>query len=412
MSREKTLEATLEQPLRKKWFLAALAIATFSTGMANSTLTIFATDIAKSLFGSATYVQIASVTQLSTLNMAAEVSGAIVLSVLAIKFRHKRLLSIGTAFIVASTIGSYLAPNLLTLQVFFALEGIGSVIIGVIAAVLIVEYLPENQRAKVISYLFSIGSAVTLVLIPLVGIAAEMGGWRFTILALGVPISILGLILTMFIVPSRLSPTNQANKSKSYVEGFRQIVKNKSATACLIANLLTIAGTEVAIFAIAFYKTQFAASTSQTIIVYETAMVLFILAPLVSGRLVTRFGAKKIAIVSTFIAACFTGVFFFIPNFWFSFVLDMAHVWFAAMALPAFAVLVLQQIPKYRATLFSLNNLFNNVGKVLAPLIGGLLLVASSGMYGAVGLTLAGTTVIGCVILFFAVKNSGDTQVF
>ena len=38
------------------------------------------------------------------------------------------------------------------------------------------------------------------------------------------------------------------------MEGFRQIIKDRSATACLIANLLTIAGTEVAVFAIAFYR--------------------------------------------------------------------------------------------------------------------------------------------------------------
>ena len=398
-------DLTLTKPLRKKWFLAALAIATFSTGMANSTLTIFATDIARSFFGSASYVQIASVTQLSTINMAAEVIGAILLSILAIKFRHKRLLSIGTFFIFVSAVGSYLAPNLLTLQVFFALEGVGSVIIGVIAAVLIVESLPANQRAKFISYLFSIGSAVTLVLIPLVGVAAAMGGWRFTIVILALPISIIGLILTLFTVPSKPLSNTEVVKRNPYLEGFKQIAKNKSATACLIANLLTIAGTEVAIFAIAFYQTQLAVTPSQTVIVYETAMLLFIFAPLVSGRLVTRFGAKMIALVSTFLAACFTGILFLIPNFWFAFIFDMAHVWFAAMAIPAFAILVLELLPQYRATLFSLNSLFNNLGKVLAPLIGGILLVASSGFYGAVGIALAGTTIIGCLILLFGVKR-------
>jgi len=398
-------DVTLTKPLRKKWFLAALAIATFSTGMANSTLTIFATDIAKSFFGSSSYIQIASVTQLSTINMAAEVIGAILLSILAIKFRHKRLLSIGTFFIFVSAVGSYLAPNLFTMQVFFALEGVGSVIIGVIAAVLIVESLPANQRAKFISYLFSIGSAVTLVLIPLVGVAAAMGGWRFTIIILALPISIIGLALTLFTVPSKPLLTNQVVKGNPYLEGFKQIAKNKSATACLIANLLTIAGTEVAIFAIAFYQTQLAVSPGQTVIVYETAMLLFIFAPLVSGRLVTRFGAKMIALVSTFLAACFTGILFLIPNFWFAFIFDMAHVWFAAMAIPAFAILILELLPQYRATLFSLNSLFNNLGKVMAPLIGGLLLVASSGFYGAVGIALAGTTLVGCLILLFAVKR-------
>ena len=97
---------------------------------------------------------------------------------------------------------------------------------------------------------------------------------------------------------------------------------------------------------------------------------------------------------------------FFVPILWLAIALDMIHVWFAAMALPASAILVLEQIPKYRGTLFFLNSLFNNVGKVLAPSIGGALLVFSSGIYGAVGVALGGMTIIGCAIILTLVKSS------
>jgi MFS family permease len=76
------------------------------------------------------------------------------------------------------------------------------------------------------------------------------------------------------------------------------------------------------------------------------------------------------------------------------------------MAIPAFAILILEQLPKYRATMFSLNSLFNNIGKVLAPLIGGALLIFLPGTYGGVGLALGGTTIVGCLILFFSVRES------
>jgi MFS family permease len=408
MSTRKQPDATPKQPNRRKWLIVTLAIATFSTGLANSILALFATDMAKTFFESTTAVAIGSVTQLSTINMAAEVLGAIVLSVLAIRFRHKRLLLVGTIFIVASAIGSFLAPNLLILQLFFALEGAGSVIIGVIAMTLIVDALPPNNRAKVVSYLFSIGAAVTLVMIPIVGLITQAGGWRLGFATLSLPVSIVGLILTLFLVPTKPLEMKPAATGNPYLDSFRLIIKNKSATACLIANLLTIAGTEVAIFAIAFYRIQFGATTQFTVMIYEVSIILFIIAPLVSGRLIPLFGAKRIAIITTFLAACFTGLFFFIPNIWVALTLDMLHVWFAAMAIPAFAVLVLEQMPKHRATLFSLNSFFNNIGKVLAPLIGGVLLVTSSGIYGIVGFTLAGTTVIGCLILVFAVKESRD----
>ena len=378
----------------------------FSTGLSNSILALFATDMVNTFYGSAVTVGVASVTQLSTINMAAEVIGAIVLSILAIKFRHKRLLFAGTIFIGISAVGSYLAPTLFTLQLFYALEGLGSVVISVIAMTLVADSLPPDQRAKVISYLFAVGSAVTLAMIPVVGLITEMGGWRLGFATLALPVSITGLVLTLFLVPQSRRPEQLAVKRNPYVEGFRQIIKSKSATACLIANLLTVAGTEVAIFAIAFYRIQFGASRGVTVMIYELSIILFILAPLVSGRLVTRFGAKPIALSTTFLAACFTGIFFFVPNFWLALALDMMHVWFAAMAIPAFAILILELMPKYRATLFSLNSFFNNIGKVLAPIIGGALLVFASGTYGIVGLALAGTTIIGCLVLLFSVKNS------
>jgi MFS transporter, DHA1 family, inner membrane transport protein len=407
MSSEKSVQSA-PPTLSKKWFLAALSTATFSTGLANAILTLFTINIAKTFYGSVTPVAVGSVTQLGTINMAAEVVGALILSILVIKFRHKRLLLIGTILIIVSSFVGYLAPDMLTLQLSFAIEGVGSIMIGVIAMTLIADSLPQGQRAKVISYLFAIGAAATLAMIPIVGILTEMGGWRFGLITLMLPISILGLILTFFVVPSKPVYRDQSIVKNTYTEGFRQIVKNKSATACLIANLLTIAGTEVAIFALAFYRIQFGASAAQSIMIYEVAVVLFILAPLVSGRLIPRYGAKRIAVISMVLAAVFTALFFFIPNFWLAFTLDMAHVWFAAMSVPAFAVLVLEQLPNYRATVFSLNNLFNNVGKVLAPLIGGTLLIISAGAYSTVGLVLGGTTLIGCVFLFLAVKDSGE----
>ena len=87
-------------------------------------------------------------------------------------------------------------------QFFFALEGVGSLIIGIIAAILIADSLPAEKRAKAIGYLFSIGAAVTLVMIPLVGVITEMGGWRSGLIVLVLPISLLVLVLSLFMLPS------------------------------------------------------------------------------------------------------------------------------------------------------------------------------------------------------------------
>jgi MFS family permease len=387
-------------------FLVPLVIAAFSTGLSNSIISLFATDIATTFFGSYTTVAVSAVSQLNTINMVAEFIAALVLSVLVVKFRHKRLFLAGTIFLTVSALGGYFAPTLQVFQFFFALEGVGSLIISIIAATIIADSLPAEKRAKAIGYLFSIGAAVTLIMIPLVGVITEMGGWRSGLIALVLPISLLVLVLSLFMLPSAPLKKDQSPKVNPYIEGFRQILKNRSAAACLIANLLTVAGTEVAIFALAFYRIEFSASRQLTVMIYELSIVLFLLAPLVSGWFVAKYGAKRVALLTTFLAACFTAIFFFVSNLWLAITLDMMHVWFAAMALPAFAILVLEQIPKYRGTLFSLNSLFNTLGKVLAPSIGGTLLIFSSGIYGAVGVALGGMTIMGCIIIFFLVNNS------
>ena len=408
LGRDNDVSETVQSQILKKRMFIPLAIATFSTGLSESILALFTTDIAKTFFGKSGPVAVAAVTQLSTINIFAEIIFALLLSFLVIRFRHKPLLQVGALLIVISAIGSYFAPTLIVLQMFYALEGAGSIIISIIAMTLIADALPPQKRAKVIGYLFSIGAAVTLIMIPLVGLLTQMGGWRAGLVFLVLPISVIALIVSSIMLPKMQIHKNMEQKTNPYLESFRAISKNRSALACLIASLLTVAGTEVAVFAIAFYRNRFGASVGFTVLVYEIAVLLFFIAPLVSGRLIQSFGSKRIALISVFLAACFTGTFFFVSNIYIAVVLDMMHVWFAAMAWPAFACLVLELMPQHRSTLFSLNSLFNNVGKVIAPALGGLMLYVSSGIYGTVGLALSSMTIVGSIVLLFFVKSNGS----
>jgi MFS family permease len=177
----------------------------------------------------------------------------------------------------------------------------------------------------------------------------------------------------------------------------------------MIANLFTVAGTEVAVFAIAFYRVQLNVPSTMTMLITEIALILLFIAPLVSGFFVDKFGAKKVALVATFLAAACTLTFFFIPILWLSVTIDMMHVWFTGIAGPAFAMLVLQQTPKYMGTMFSINSLLNTIGRTIAPALGGFLLI-SSGIYGSIGLVLGGMTFIGCLIIVLFVKESSGQE--
>jgi len=393
-----------------------LAIAVFSAGTANAVLTLLAVDIAKTFFPNAqTPAQLSAavgaVSQLSTFNAAAEIAFALLLSILAIRFRHKPLLLAGVILVFASTMGSFFAPTLLSLQFFYAIEGGGSIMVSIMALTLIGDILPANKKAKTISYIVSISALAALVLTPLTGFIADIGGWRSIFVLIALPVSAAGLALTSFILPSKPQSKPTASKENPYLSSFKQILTNRSATACLVANILTVAGTQVAVFALAFYQVQFAATRALTVGIYEIAVIIYIVAPLVSGQLVHKFGAKRIAIASTLLAAFFTMTFFFMPNLWAAITFDMLHVWFAATATPAFVYLILEQVPKSRGTMISLNTTFNNIGNVVAPAVGGALLALTSGIYGAVGLALGSLAVAGSVILLFFAKDTTRAQV-
>jgi predicted MFS family arabinose efflux permease len=387
-----------------KLFLPSLIIAIFSVNISNSIIALLATDIAKTFFGSSNAAAVAAVSQLSTLNAAAEVVFALLLSVLVIRFRYKPLLLVGVIFVVVSAVGSFFAPTLLSLQLFYAVEGIGSVMVTALAFTLIGDSLPADKKTKAISYVRSVGPAAGLVGALLIVFIANFGGWRSDFLFFALPTSAAGLILASFALPAKPREKPAPSKENPYVRSFKQIFTNRSATACLIASTLTIAGTQVALFAIAFYRTRFAVPRDWTGVIFDVSFIMMFAAPLVAGPLVIKFGAKRIAVLSTLLAAFFTMTFFFIPNVWGALVFDMLHVWFAAAAGTAFVCLILDQVPKSRGTLMTLNQVFASIGNVIAPAVGGALLFLT-GVYGAIGLALGIMTIAAAAILFFFARD-------
>jgi MFS transporter, DHA1 family, multidrug resistance protein len=397
-----------EQPMLKRWFLPALLVAGISAGITDLVLVNFATDIAKTFFGNAGPTSIGAVSQLSTVNAAGVFLFTIISSFLIIRLKHKQMYLAGLFLIIASSIGDFLAPSLVWLQVFFVVEGVGSVIISITSATLIGNSFPPEKKARALSFLLAIGASTTLIMIPTLGYINSLTGWRFCFAFLVLPAALAGLILCAYAIPPTANVKNFVQKENPYKESMKLILKNKSALACLIASLLTVAGGQVAVFAMAFYRTRFGAPRELTLGFYEVAILLALIGYLSSGLLINKFGAKKIAIFSTAVNCLMTATFFFIPNLWIAFSLDMTHVWFASLATLAFAYLGLEQVPKYRGTMVSLGNLFNTIGNMIAPALGGVLLTYATGLrYGAVGIALSMMTLTACGVALVWIKDMG-----
>lgn len=173
-----------------RMFIPSLALAYSAASVSNIILSILAVDISTTFLGSSSGVSIGITSQLVTINSITTVTFAIILSILSIRIsKYKPLFLAGVIFVILSAIGSYLSPSLLSLQLFYAIEGAGSIIVWITATTLIGNALPPEKKASAISYLISMSAVTSLVTILLVGYITSIGGWQANFSFLVLPFS-------------------------------------------------------------------------------------------------------------------------------------------------------------------------------------------------------------------------------
>jgi predicted MFS family arabinose efflux permease len=171
------------------------------------------------------------------------------------------------------------------------------------------------------------------------------------------------------------------------------------------------------LFAIAFYRQQFLVPMGfapETVMGFAVGIMLigaamYVFASLAVGRLANRFGAKTLTVAGALGNGVLIMTFFFMPSLLTALPFDMAHVWFAAAAVTAVQCLALDQVPKTRGTMMSLNMMFFTLGGLIGTAIGGLMLVLFH-QYQAVGLTLGALGITSAAVIYFFVKDPTRTQ--
>ncbi len=395
-----------------KLFVPALIVVTFAVFLSTPILTLLTVDMARTFFGNVDAASLGAVAQIGTVNSAAEVAFALLMGVLAVRFRQKSLLLVGIALVAVSAIGSFFAPTLLVLQIFFVLEGGGTVIVDIFALSLVGELLPSKAKAKAVGYIVGVTSLATLVGAPIIGFITNVGGWQSNFLWLVLPVSVVGFGLAYFGVPSTLRERAVKTERESYFDGFKQVLSNKSAAACLIGIML-VSSVAVPVFAIAFYRQQYLSGLSIpeqinfTVVLLMVAMATGVTASLTVGKIVNRVGAKNLTVVGALVSSVLAMVFFFMPNLWVAITLDMTHVGFYFAAYTAFNCLALDQVPSFRGTMMSMKNMFYTIGIAMGTAVGGAMLMLFSS-YQAVGFAIGAMGVSSAVVFFFLTRDPSN----
>jgi len=373
-------------------FLPSLAFSYFATGPLGVLTGLLLIDIALTFECS-----VGVMGQINTLYYVAAVIFALFMGVLSVRFGHKSLLMIGLLFVNISALGCAVASNFNLMLMSYSLSGVGTAMVAPMAITLIGEHFPLEKRASAVGWIVAGGALSYVIGAPVIGFIAGLWDWRFVLFIFIIPISLASLLLAFIGLPSK-SRSHQTTMSKeSYLGSFKGVLSNRSATACLVGSILrSVSFMVVLLYGISFFRQRFLMSEGSASIVMLVAALCYTLGSLVTGRLVNRFGRKPLTVLTALLAGIFAISFAYLPNPWLSLALNFLGAWFFGMGASASSSLTLEQVPKFRGTMMSLNSAAQNLGSALGAALGGLALIFFD--YELLGLTLGALGIVAAIV--------------
>ena len=387
-----------------KILVPSLAFSSFSSSTMEVLTSLLLVDIALTFFGSSSPASVGKASQIVTLSNLAAVLFGLLTGVLSVRFRNKLLLLLGALIVSVGVSGCFLASNFTSLQIFYSLYGVGSVMVGSMAVALIGENLPLGKRPKAIGWIVAATFLASAVGGPICGLIAGFGTWRSALLWFVLPVSIAGIVLAFFGIPSRPQEHQLVTDKEAYLSGLKQVFFNRSAAACNIGRMLSFASGIWAFFAITFFRQYFQLSTISAAGIIFGATLSVAFGSLVGGRLVVRFGRKSLTVwasLGSLTLILLPEVLTFGINLWIILALNFFGAWLAGVGITASSSLGLEQAPKSRGTMMSVALAFGYLGRIIGVAVGGAFLI----VFGYPALMVAfGTFGIaaGAIVYFWA----------
>jgi len=384
-------------------FLPSLAISNFATGPLGVLITLLLIDIAQSF-----EVSVGVTGQINTFSYVVSVVFALFMGILSVKFRHKSLLIAGLLCVGVSALGCFLASNFNLMLISYSLSGVGTAMVFPMTITLVGEHLHLEKRGNAVGWIIAAGSLSYLIGAPAIGFIAGIGGWRLTLLGFVFPISLAGLFLALLGLPSASSKKLAINKT-TYLRSFKGVLLNISAAACLAGNVLRTASfVAIVLYGISFFRQRFMVSTDFASVIIIGAALCYTLGSLVAGRLVNKFGRKSLTVLAALLAGIFIIAFVYLPNLWLSLALNFLGTWFSGMASSAANSLSLEQAPRFRGTMMSINSAALSLGNALGSALGGLALVLFN--YEVMGSILGAMGIVAAMIFYLLTIDQSTPQ--
>jgi predicted MFS family arabinose efflux permease len=326
---------------------------------------------------------------------------------LSVKFKHKHLLMAGLAFIVVSALGSGLAPNYTAILVIFSLSGVGVAMVNPMSQSILGEYLPLDRRASTMGWMLGASAAAYLIGAPVFAYISGIGGWRWAFLGFILPVAALSLTFAAYGLPR--PRIEEGGEHGSVVAAFRAVFTNASAAACLLGNLIINATWSTHLsFSSSLLRQRFLVSTGFASLSTIVGATCFIVGSVSSGRLVNRFGRRRLSVLLAIPAGlALTGVY----NLK-SLPLMLISGWHGAllngMLFSASSNLTLEQLPRFRGTMMSIAGATGSLGAAMGTAFGGWILVTYH--YNQLGWFMGAFNVVALLLYYFIARDPTRDQ--
>lgn len=360
------------------------------------------------LFG----VTISLAGQIKTITSIIGIAAALTMGVLSVRYDHKSLLMAGLLINLISSISCAFAPSLSLLIVSFSALGLVSSLVTPMVFAYIGEYFTQEKRSKTIGTLAALRTLIYLIMVQLIGLVVDRWSWRQAFLFLVVPLTSLGIVLTLKILPS-IRVRNPKTGIMNYLEGYKSVINYRSAVACLLGNTLAAAAwMGIVMYSVSFLRERFLLSRSHASLIFSGIGVGVIIGNYVGGWLTVKYGRKNLAVLSALVVGILIIGYMNMPNILYTIAIIPLLSLFGGVILTAANSLTLEQVPSFRGTMMSLNSAASQLGIALGAGIGGLALFLYN--WGFVGLSLGVIELTAACVYQLAAKDprgsSASTQ--
>ncbi|MCL5876858.1 MAG: MFS transporter [Candidatus Bathyarchaeota archaeon] len=388
-------------PVHSKLLLLVLGLSALSACLVTVAFQVLMIDVAASF-----QVQVGTASMAASVGSISGITFGLLLAVVSMRYSHKLLLLGGLACTILGALGYYFAPTFPLLLASNIGVGAGIAIVSAMAYSIIGDVYPLEKRGKAVGVIVAFTTLAFVIGSPATGLLASYLDWRTVTIALTLPVALASLVSAAFVIPKR-QQTKASTERKQFSPGCKQAFTSVSAVAALSVTIFLCTEGAIGYYSVSFFRDQFDLSVG-----WGSSFILFgslagAVGGAIAGLLVNRMGRKNLGTITFLLASILTLMFTFMPTVELSGSVGLLRFWFAAMASTAGGSLILEQLPKFRSTMMSLNAAFMNIGILVASVFGGLML--NSYGYQAVGLALGSLGLVGVVIWVTLVKEPCPT---